>query len=666
MKSFFGGRSSKPPKSPLSDIEEDAAFTSTLVPAFAPTFAPAVTPGGPNDNEARRAKFGVGASDRSFTSSNHSPVKSPSPTSSHKNMNTFSPMSVKFPTPKGTPKGVIQPTAAAPLPAGPLAEPPKPNLVSSLPPPSLQTTASASKKHSLPDDFRLRIPAAALRELPESGAPIGVVLAPVARNAGVACTSFCTLLSHVLVAVRFALALPVGALLLLGLSAVVLLVLLQLVWLLPLALLLGLLLPSESNARTSPMELPTQHVVILGGGGGLTRAVALECVRRGADVTVLAAGASRASPQSITPPSFAPATSSYARLPTSLPLPHVTCIDALPARLTLASRAFTIRALSPDSEALTQTYELMKQTSLERHAAVKQQLRCSPLELTDGPMACFVALQNVLELVGKIDCFICHPSELLLERGKSGTPSPLPSPGSAADTPRVPISTHEITQAVLCAVWSVRAIMFPMQRQANGRVLVLGSAPSHAVPSERVQYKLAMQSLGRSLRAELGDFRIPVSLSAPIGSLEPVPSADPDDVPPPRPASGITGLLTGMGRSPPSLHAYSVHAIDGMLAGAPYILAPGGDGVIVGGSPTSGGGGGVLGGLFGYGTLTPAIMVLQALTMPLLSLLDSGMPVLWREVGARCWWGHAIAEARKEPRPDAYARLGGADNPLAA
>ena len=62
---------------------------------------------------------------------------------------------------------------------------------------------------------------------------------------------------------------------------------------------------------------------------------------------------------------------------------------------------------------LTATYEMMKTTSLDRQAHVKQQLRCSPLELSDGPMACFVALQNVLELVGRVDCFICHPAELL-------------------------------------------------------------------------------------------------------------------------------------------------------------------------------------------------------------------------------------------------------------
>jgi hypothetical protein len=46
-------------------------------------------------------------------------------------------------------------------------------------------------------------------------------------------------------------------------------------------------------------------------------------------------------------------------------------------------------------------------------------------------MACFVGMQNVLEIVGRIDCFVCHPSELFLEvpggvnvkRGTSNTGS---------------------------------------------------------------------------------------------------------------------------------------------------------------------------------------------------------------------------------------------------
>ena len=49
-------------------------------------------------------------------------------------------------------------------------------------------------------------------------------------------------------------------------------------------------MPGEADAHIAMMALPSMHVVVLGGGHGLTRAVALECVRRGADVTVLAPG----------------------------------------------------------------------------------------------------------------------------------------------------------------------------------------------------------------------------------------------------------------------------------------------------------------------------------------------------------------------------------------
>ena len=136
----------------------------------------------------------------------------------------------------------------------------------------------------------MRIPEAALRILPESAAPIEAQLAPVARNAGVVCSRFCALLGRLVLAVRLVLSLPIGLVLAIGIGVLVLLMFLQLLWLLPLALLLGLLLPNEPQAKALPMTMPAQHVVVLGGGAGLSRAVALECVRRGADVTVLAAG----------------------------------------------------------------------------------------------------------------------------------------------------------------------------------------------------------------------------------------------------------------------------------------------------------------------------------------------------------------------------------------
>lgn len=80
-----------------------------------------------------------------------------------------------------------------------------------------------------------------------------------------------------------------------------------------------------------------------------------------------------------------------------------------------------------------------------------------------------------------------------------------------------------------------------------------------------------------------------------------------------------------MGKARPSLSEYARHVVDGMLAGAPYILSPGGDGVLSTGAP-SGRGGGVLVGVFGYGRLTPAAMVMQTVAMPLLALVDTGEP----------------------------------------
>jgi NADP-dependent 3-hydroxy acid dehydrogenase YdfG len=303
----------------------------------------------------------------------------------------------------------------------------------------LPAPTQPARKNGLAEDFKLRIPSGLLAKRdPEAALPVDVQLAPAVRIGGVACVTLWSWLGHAFVALRLLLALPIGIALAAALVLLVLILVLQLIYLLPLAVLLGVLLPAEREAAAPVMALPAQHVVVLGGGAGLTRAVALECVRRGADVTVLAA----------------------------------------------------------ESADLTQTYELMKTTSLERQAHVKQQLRCSPLDLSDGPMACFVALQNVIELVGRIDCFICHPAELILE-GKGG------GGVNGAEPARSRLTQKDISESVLCCVWAVRAIMFPMQRQENGRVLVLGSAPSNAVTLEKVQYKLAMQALGRSLRSEV-------------------------------------------------------------------------------------------------------------------------------------------------------------------
>lgn len=451
--------------------------------------------------------------------------------------------------------------------------------------------APAAKKHGLPDNFKLSIPDDVLVERGVAPPPpMDARCATLMRVLRVSCAACGSLLRGLWTVVRTLIALPLALVILLVVVALCLVLLLMLIPLLPLSLLLGALLPGESEAHAQPMTLPTQHVVVLGGGSGLSRAVALECVRQGADVTVLAA----------------------------------------------------------ESEELTQTYEMMKTTSLERQAHVKQQLRCSPLELSDGPMACFVALQNVLELVGRVDCFICHPAELYLE-GKGGKPP-------AGETePRVSrISKADITEAVLCCVWAVRAVMFPMQRQGVGRIMVLGPAPTNAVYADRVQYKLAMQALGRSLRAEFGEFSIPVCLAAPLGSDSPSPHAKPSATPPPAAPHGWVGRLLGLSKRPASITEYAGHVVASMLVGVPYILAPGGDGVLSSSSS------------FGYSALTPAVLVLQALSMPALSLLDAGLPIYWREMTTRCFHRAPAAAAPSSGSAIAsgYAKL--EDNPMAA
>ena len=231
----------------------------------------------------------------------------------------------------------------------------------------------------------------------------------------------------------------------------------------------------------------------------------------------------------------------------------------------------------------------------------------------------------MLELVGKIDCFICHPAELLLEGRATGA-------GAAR------ISQQELTEVVLCCVWAVRAVLFPMQRQLNGRVLVLGAAPADIGLSERVAFKLAMQSLIRALRAEFRDFRIPVSLAAPLGSADPIAAAatagtDASTAVFEKP-SGCFARLGGIGRPQSTLGEYARHVVGGMLVGAPYILSPAGGGVLPLGASE---GDGMLAGLFGYGDFSPAILVLQAVCMPAYALADAGLPFLWREVITR-WW----------------------------
>ena len=82
---------------------------------------------------------------------------------------------------------------------------------------------------------------------------------------------------------------------------------------------------------------------------------------------------------------------------------------------------------------------------------------------------------------------------------------------------------------------------------------------------------------------QLCDFRIPVSLAAPLGCDGP--DAE---------AGGVTSSeLSGAATRANNLSEYARHVVSGMLAGAPYILAPSSGGELRGvGGWMSGAGGG--------------------------------------------------------------------------
>ena len=121
-------------------------------------------------------------------------------------------------------------------------------------------------------------------------------------------------------------------------------------------------------------------------------------------------------------------------------------------------------------------------------------------------------------------------------------------------------------------------------------------------------------------RSELGDARIPVSLVSPLGSADPDVSSDLN-------AASAHGS-GGSGGAAVSLGDYARHSVSEMLEGAPYVLAPGSsnDRVRLGCGRT-----------FGYNRLWPALAILQAFLLPLVSLRDTGVPAAWRERVLRCW-----------------------------
>ena len=228
------------------------------------------------------------------------------------------------PAPAATPKLSIPPQHQHHLTQSPFGAglpPPSAATMVHLPPPKPQASKSALS------NLKLQIPDAVMSA---SGTRVTCCTEcgmRAQRTFGEYSRCFVISVSAACLGLRLLLAVPLGLAVGAAVLALQLLLFLALLLLLPLAALFGLLMPAENETRASPMALPSRHVVVLGGGEGLTREIALECVRRGADVTVLAA----------------------------------------------------------ESDALTATYELMKTISMERQTQVsepRQQLRCMQVPTT--------------------------------------------------------------------------------------------------------------------------------------------------------------------------------------------------------------------------------------------------------------------------------------------
>ena len=167
--------------------------------------------------------------------------------------------------------------------------------------------------------------------------------------------------------------------------------------------------------------------------------------------------------------------------------------------------------------------------------------------------------------------------------------------------------------------------------------MVLGAAPKGASASTSLSYKLAIQGLARSLRRELGEYGIPVSLTAPLGSTDPAPEHTTGQ--PPKVPTSLFERVSGHTPALPGAGECARHFIDKMLDGVPYVLAPGR------GSEQLGSG---IRTWVGYSQLAGALTIMQALCMPLVTMIDAGPPVVWREVVSRCWLTsvHALNQDR--------------------
>uniref|UniRef100_A0A7S3AM63 Uncharacterized protein n=1 Tax=Haptolina ericina TaxID=156174 RepID=A0A7S3AM63_9EUKA len=441
-------------------------------------------------------------------------------------------------------------------------------------PPSIaQNTATFQPVTDEP--FRIRIPPALLDRAPAARRGAGRRWKALPRRS--VCTGFCTGMGAVTQSVRLLLGTILGWALV-SISLVLFLGLaMQLIWVIPLLGLLACLVPSASSAKPAHLRLHSSHVVVVGGSTGLTRAVVLEAVQQGADVTLLA----------------------------------------------------------PEGNSLHAVYEEMKLTSMDRldrsktatskAEQRKQQLRCSPLQSHVGPMVCFTALQNVLEVVGRVDALICLPVELVQDFNAAAD-----DVHSGADASEA-WQGADLNDPMLCCVWAIRAVAHSMQRSGHGRVLLVGDSARESPltsATRRLRHHLALHGLADRTRKELGNHTIAVGVVAPLERrcASPPEAVDTATRQTTRRREGLLGLI---GISP--LHGwdvrrYAAHLIAAMVRGDAFV------GVQVGGAK------GVLSShlqQFGFAAASSKWALAHAFVLPLLWLLDLDLPVQWQVCCAR-------------------------------
>ncbi|KAL1500472.1 hypothetical protein AB1Y20_013129 [Prymnesium parvum] len=363
---------------------------------------------------------------------------------------------------------------------------------------------------------------------------------------------------HLVLRVRIILGFIVGGVLFLATSVVFLLLVLQLVWVIPLIMLLRCLTGYERSSSTS-LPLQSSHVAILGGSTGLSRELVLACVRQGADVTLLA----------------------------------------------------------PDSSELRDIYEEMRTAAeerlkhLDKSVDKRQHIRCTPLDTTTGPIACFTALQNLVETAAPIDSLICLPLEVVQAFVSASD--------SCSEEDDAWNDELELDKSMLmCCVWGVRGVAIKMKRNMSGRVLLVGDSADAILENGEVQHQLSIHSLAQSIRKELDGTRVVVSVAASVWEWEQ----------PGREADMQEGCFPIERRAKKwDLSNYAQHLVDHMMRGEEYVYAQ------LGGRSDSLS---YLLNAHGYAPSPFPWAIVNAYMLPLLWLTEMPLAMEWQVYLSRC------------------------------